>query len=325
MTFGELQIDVYEDTGANNPMPTTQTVARISKNINKAHRKILTEPGLIRLRHTGMPIQFDTEADRFLYGLPPSLSSVRALTERDTTRILFPKTIDEIREEDPGFTRQDTPWAFVPIGYKVIQRAPDSTGLWVASTSSSDSTPVVQVVGVRASSIISAEESATLTGTTRVALGTITDYVDVISLSVSQTCVGVVSLYDAAASGNVLAEIPIGAQTSQYFMLQIYPTPSDVVTYYVDGTYRIVTLQDAQDTPQLPEEFHDMLSDYAKEQECIKAGEGQKALYWRSEFDGKLPKLRQWVSSQGAETPVISRRFTPRVSRYGANMPVGPF
>jgi hypothetical protein len=323
MTFRELQEDVYEDTGANNPAPQPDTQARIRKNLNKAHRKILTDSALVRLRHTANPLTFASAANRAFYGLPASLEAVRAITERATMRRLLPMTLDEVRDRDPGLTTADTPTWFVPIGYKCVANVPSSTGLWAVSSSASDTTQTVQVAGVR--SAIAADDVAVLTGTSRVAIGTVTDYVDVLAFTLSSLAVGTVSLYDAASSGNLLAEIPIGQLSAQYFMVQIYPTPAAAVTYYVDGTYRVLTLSEAQDVPQLPDAYHDLLSHYAKEQECIKQKDGQAAMYWRNEFNELMSKLRHRVGTQDGDAPVVSRRTSPRASRYGANYPIGPF
>ena len=324
MTFGELQQDVYADTGANNPAPAPGTVDRIARYLNRAHREILTEHGLIRLRHTGMPLTFTSEADRLLYGLPSSLASVRSITERDTHRLLVPMTLDELRFSDPALTSSGTPHGFIPIGYKPIQEAPLSTGLWVASSSSSDTAIVAQIRGVLSGGSTTSDQTATLSGTSRVAVGTFTDYVDVLEFTINSHASGMISLYDAASSGNTLAEIPIGQATSRYFVVQLYPTTTDGVVYYVDGVYRILTMAEAQDQPQLPEEFHDLVSLRAKELEFIKAND-QRALVCRADYESGLSKLRYWVSCHGAEVPVVARRTQPRASRYGGMFPLGPF
>lgn len=325
MTFDELQLDVYEDTGANNPTPSEQTITRIAKNLNKAHRKILTDPHLIRLRHTAAPMTFASVANRAFYGLPSALVSLRKLTERSTMRCLWPKTIDEVREEDPGLTTADTPSWFVPIGYKAVSNVPNSARLWAVSSSISDTTQTVQISGVRSGTGLAADASATLSGSSRVPVGSFIDYVDVLTFTISATALGVVSLYDDQFSGNLLGEIPIGQLSTQYFMIQLYPTPAAAVTYYVDGVYRIPTLMEAQDVPLVPESFHDLLSLYAKEQEMLKSGDTMKAAMWRNEYEEGMMKLRHWVGTQGGDTPVVHRQPRRRVSRYGGNYPTGPF
>jgi hypothetical protein len=133
--------------------------------------------------------------------------------------------------------------------------------------------------------------------------------------------VGVVSLYDASSSGNVIAEIPIGQTAPQYFRVQLYPTPDEAITYYVDGTYRIPTLDDAQDVPMLPDDFHDMLMDYARWREYERTSDTERAMLARSDWTTALSRLKHSVSAMAADMPVMGRMSRPRYSRFGAWTP----
>ena len=318
-TLGELLTDVYADLGyATSPAAAVTTT--LTRDINKAHKAILREPGLSRLRDTLLPLTFASESGRAVYGLPTALERVRAITERDNDRELEAITINDLRRADPGLSSTGTPWSFVQLGYRAIQEPPASTGLWVVSSSASDTTQTALVNGIRTAGLPTGDLSASLNGTTRVAVGTLTDFVDVQLFSLSAVAVGVVSLYDAAASGNELAQIPIGARTAQYFCVQLYPEPASAITYYVDGTLRIVDLDDSGDVPMLPEPFHDLLADYARMREYERRGDRRYQVAADLYHKG-LNRLKHYVSSQPAEMQVLGMAPTRRMSRYGPWFP----
>jgi hypothetical protein len=311
---------LYEDLGFASSPPSAVTT-RLGNALNEAHRAVLREPALSRLRDTATPISFASEADRVMYGLPSQLMRVTVITERTNDRELSALSLQELREHDPGLTSTGTPWAFVPLGYGPISRLPAATGIWAASASASDTTQTVQINGVRSGGLSTGDLTATLTGTTRAAIGTVTDIVDLQVVSLSAVGVGVVSLYDASSSGNVIAEIPIGQTAPQYFRVQLYPTPDAAITYYVDGTYRIPTLDDAQDVPMLPDDFHDMLMDYARWREYERTSDTERAMLARSDWTTALSRLKHSVSAMAADMPVMGRMNRPRYSRFGAWTP----
>ncbi len=319
MNFGELLTDVYRDVGITSSPPTV-VANRVKSNLNKAQRAILRDPGMSRLRDTLEPLTFASEASRYIYGLPTSVSILRSLTERDTDRKLWSMSLDELREIDPGFTATGTPSNFVPLGVRHIQEPPATTGIWVASADAADTTQTVLINGIRSGGLPTGDITATLNGATRVQLGTLTDYVDVQAISLSAVAAGVVSFFDAAVSGNTLAQIPIGQTVPHYFCIQLWPTPSAAVTYYVDGTLRGLDMDDNSDVPLIPEEFHDILADYARSREYEKMGDQRFAMAAQMFSDG-LKRLRYYVSTLPAETPVLGRPMRRHVSRLGAWYP----
>ncbi len=184
------------------------------------------------------------------------------------------------------------------------------------STSAGD-VQIAQLNGVRASGLQTGDITQTLTGITRVAIGTFTDYVDVQSLQLATVAIGLVSFYDAAAAGNLLAQIPIGATYPRYYRVQLFPVPSSAITYYVDGQYNIPTLDDNDDIPMLPDEFHDLLADYARKREYQRTGDTERMIASQESWDLGVNRLKFAVGSSPADTRVIGRRGRSGFSRLG--------
>lgn len=322
MTLGDLRTDIYGDIGFPSS-PPTEMANLIDRAINKAHRQILREPAFSRLRDTTEPITFASVASQHLYGLPAQLERVRAISERDTDRYLDAISINELRLIDPGFNATGPPDRFVIHGHRPLKYWPvnTGTGVWAASTDAADTTQSIQINGISTTGLASGDQSATLTGTSRVAIGSLTNYVDIQIVSLSAVAAGTVSLFDAAVAGNTLAQIPIGATTSQYLAIQLWPTPASAITYYVDGTWRIPLLDDAQDVPMLPEAFHDVLAAYARIRYYEKSGEQAKAVEAKDEYAVGLSRLKSSVNSHGVEQPVLGRPFRRRRSRLGGWFP----
>ena len=89
-------------------------------------------------------------------------------------------------------------------------------------------------------------------------VGTLTDHIEVTKFYLSAVAAGFVTLFDAAVAGNELARIEIGKAYSRYVGIQLFPTPSAAVTYYVDYTRVIPDMVNPADEPLLPEDFHEL-------------------------------------------------------------------
>jgi hypothetical protein len=324
MTLGTILGQLYERLNYQSS-PAAAVTTRLTNVVNEAQRRILREPGLALVRDTTEGLTFASEASRAIYGLPASLSRIRAISERTNDRALSAKSLADLRLSDPGLNATGTPWAYVPLSYRPIARLPASTGVWAVSSSASDTTQTIQIAGIRSAGALTGDQTVTLNGATRVALGgasAYTDYVDVTAVSLSAAAVGTVTLYDAAAAGNAIAVIPIGATYPQYFVVQLYPIPDAAITYYVDGTLRMPELDDADDVPLLPEEFHDLLVYGALMLEYEKNDDSRFALAERLYTKG-LSRLKYAVASQPGDVPVLGRAPSRGSSRLGAWTPTG--
>lgn len=321
MTVTDLLADLYEAFLFGATQSGTAVATRFTRHLEKAHKAIMREPGLARLRDTLSPLTFASEASRAIYGLPAALERVTAISERANNRTLIPMTMPELRALDPGLTATGSPSHEIPLGYRVIAQPPASTGLWAVSSAAGDTTQSLQVNGIRSSNLQGGDVNTTLNGITRVALGTFTDYVDVQVLALSAVCVGTVTIYNAVTAGNVIAQIAIGQTSPQYFCVQLWPTPSAAITYYVDGTLRLVGLSDVRDVPWLPDEFQDALMPRARMYEYEFKGDTERWRLAKLEYDEAVSDLKYAVSAMANDTPTLGRSARRGLSRLGGQYP----
>ena len=329
MTLSDILAQVYAETG-HNTAPPTAVATRIRRNVNEAYRAILRDPVCSKLRETSLPTGIVSVVDQAVYGLAAAASRILTMTERDNDRLIYPTTLRHIRESDPGLTATGSPYCYVPLGYRPYQYPIQTlvgTGLWVVSTAA-DTTQIMEINVVRAGSgiggLASGDVSATLNGTTRVQLGTTSDYIDLQSARLNVAATGVVSLYDASTGGNIIAQLMPGQLAPQYFVVQLYPTPSSVITYYIDAEWRIVDLNDVEDIPIIPEEFHDLLATYARMREYEKTNDGRfgdtAAL-----FTSGLNDLKYRLNTEHGMIHRVGGSAQRGFSRTGGMFPVDTF
>jgi hypothetical protein len=163
--------------------------------------------------------------------------------------------------------------------------------------------------------------AATLTGITRVQIGGgsgLTDYVDVTQFQLSTACVGDISLYDAAAAGNLLGVIPRGATTARYWGFLLCLTPSAALTYTLDVEHEVLPLVNDTDEPLLPPRFHRLLPMGARAKEYEKTSDSRYAVA-QAEYERGLDQLIYAVTCPPGTI------YIPGASRgdYGSNL--GPW
>lgn len=255
MTLSELLAELYDDLGYQSSPPQA-VVTRLKRRINTAHEAIHAEPGMTSLRYGS--ITLDSVASRARYGLS-NVASVRTITDATNDRRLGTQSLGWYRTTNPDPPNNEgTPEVVIPFGLVAVAQVPASTGtgLWAVSSSASDTVPTVTIDAVRVGGYPHSPTAVALTGTSRVQIGTLTDYVDVTQFQLSAACVGDITLYDASASGTVLAVIPRGQTTSRYWGFLLSPTPTDAVTYVFDVVYELLPLVNDTDEPRLPRLFH---------------------------------------------------------------------
>lgn len=264
MTLGDMQSALYSDlrVGAS---PDATITAIITRYLNEGHRYILRKPALTPLRN-GI-LTFASVIGQSTYSFPQAFETINNVRQITNDRPLKERSIDWLRAVDPGDRSSGTPAYYIPMGLSPVQANPASTGLWVASSSGADTTQTVRARVVRTGGQIPAAMSVVLTGTTRAQLAptTLTDIVKIISFSISAVGAGDITLYDAAAAGNALMVIPANTSKAiQVQLVRLFPTPSTVDTYTVDGEIKILDLVNSDDIPLLPDSFHDLVPMFAR-------------------------------------------------------------
>lgn len=312
MTLAQLQATLYADFNLVSPASTV--VTRILGYINEAHRKVLRTPGLTGIRDATLPLT--STANIPTYAFPRALSRIDRIVDPTTQRRLRYATQDFIRALDPGSRSFGLPTYYAPLGYTPTFAQPGSTGVWVASDNAGDTTQHLNFVGVRANGDVQAAVQATLNGTSRVAIGAITDYIQILRADLDATALGTVSLYDASSAGNTLGRIAIGATSAGFLGVRLWPTPSSSIAYLVDGQAAILDLAQPNDVPMFPDDFHDLILCYARWKQWKKDGDTTRADPELAEFDAQLGALNIYINFPNDYRPIAGSQRQNVGSRW---------
>ncbi|HZD62855.1 MAG TPA: hypothetical protein VE200_08680 [Xanthobacteraceae bacterium] len=242
--------------------PQASVTVRLTAQLNEAHRRLLTSPGIEQLRDDSVTITVKAGEDRV--GLPPNVAKIRQLTDVSNGRYpLRAIRLRDIRREDSGL-QTGTPEAYAPLTEQCVQVQPkmhptEASPLWVESDAAADTTPVVHVESITEGGYRTVASRA-LSGTTRVQLGTRTDHVVVTQFSLSAPAVGYVTLHGHSnASNREMATIEPGRTTTNYHLIALWPTPAADTAYALDYTRHISDLVAPTDEPSIPYDFHYLL------------------------------------------------------------------
>ena len=298
--------------------PAAAVTTRLAAFLNTTHRQVLSMPGLDRLRDD--TITFASVSARAQYGLPPAVQRVQSVTDRTNDRRLQLRSLDWIRAIDPGLDQSGTPEAYAPIGVQAVTLQPsDASEIFVDSTSASD-TGTAYLEGIRTGGY-PRTLSVTMNGVTAVSFAAaITDFVEITKFYISAAAVGAVTLHEDASGGTELARIPIGQTFSRYQGIQLWPTPSAAVTYYVDYMRNIPDMSVANDEPLLPEDFHWLLVEGALIKEWTKKDDLARRQAAQADYDRGLSDLKYAVTCPADFLPARSQTGE-RPSRFGAQFP----
>jgi hypothetical protein len=314
MTLSEILEEVYDDLGYQTN-PANAVVVRITRRVNRALEAVLSEPGLESLLNGTET--FASVADQARYGLA-NVSEIRGITTATNDRRLIRRSESWYRATNPDpASHTGTPGYVVPIGPVAVAQVPSVTGLWAVSSSASD-TARVTIDAVRSFGYPDSPTATVLTGTTRVAIGSLTDYIDVTQFQLSAACVGDVSLYDAVTAGNLLAVIPRGQTTSRYLGFYLSPTPSAAETFTAHVEHELQPLVSATDEPLLPAKFHRILGMRVRMREYEGKDDGRFKIA-AAEYQETLQRLKAHVNGGG--DPLIPGGAVSRRSDLGSEYP----
>lgn len=297
MTFLDLQQHVYRLTGYGDS-PASDVSTRVKSWLNDGLNWLLRQEGMEPFRR--LTFTFSTVAGQSTYALPQAFAQGGIVSIVNTAnRLRLARwTRDAIRLQDPTLIYTGTPYVWCDDGWAPVSVNPASKGIWAVSTSASDTTQVISVTGIRANGEETVAATATLNGLTRQAIGGIaalTDYVQILTFTSSAVGVGDLILFDAAAAGNELARIPAGFRSVQYQRILLWPTPPAVIGMVVDGQSKVVTLSGDTDVPPIPEDFHVLLSAYARMREYERTGDARLTIA-AGEWQDGWAKLRSVVA-----------------------------
>ncbi len=299
MTFAEMVAAAEDDLGYTQPS-TTQTT-RIKRWINEGYRHLLSQPGREKLRDG--TITLTTIANQASYAMPQECSLIYRMIQVDNQQPLIGMTMDEYRRSNPGLNQlSNFAYRYVPYGWAPVFQQPAGTGLWVSSSDAADTTQKVNIGGFLTNGdLVEPVQSAVLTGTVRLQIGASTAWDLLTKVSLTATCAGVVTLWDAAVGGNVLVRIRPTFTSAQYWHLILFPTPSDAgVAYTVDVQLALYDLVGDTDIPLLPPDFHDMLPLYARMRDFQMSADTMRFTTTQSEWQRRgidLARRLDWDKS----------------------------
>jgi len=305
----------------NLPSPPAATTTRLTAFLNDTLQELISEPGIGQWVTEHSPqLTIASVANQAIYTAPYTVTRIDAIVERANNRRLVLRDWDWYRRANPDQTSfTGTPEAWVPLGFQAVQVQPTAaTGLWAASTAAGDTTQTVRVETVQTTGIPFAGSLA-LNGTTRVQLGSATTHLEVTKFYLSATAVGTVSLFDAAASGNTLATIPIGQTFGRWLGFALWPTPASAITYYLDGENSLPDMSQSNDEPPLPVRFHRVLVDGAEWREYQKTND-DRATVARKKYEHGVASLRYFVTCPPDFLPSRRGDAVAR-SRFGSQYP----
>jgi hypothetical protein len=293
MTLAELRTALYGDLGYADS-PETPVVTRLTRYINDGYRAILRLPGLEALRRK--TITFASVNAQKLYGISPAAVQVLKVSDQTNNVSLLEMSLDQFRRVDPQELVTGVPTHYIRIGLQPVRQQPATTGVWVSSSSASDTAITVRLVGITATGE-TAVQTATLTGTTRVQVGALTTLTGISEWNISAAAVGVITMHNAASSGDDIAVIQIGKTSVQYLVLRLWPTVQDAYTYAVDIETPMPELTGATDVPVVPEDYQPMIVEYGRMREYEYRADERYPIA-KMQFDDNLRglKVRLWNS-----------------------------
>lgn len=295
MTLQQIEDALYDDlkVGLNPPVLVRD---RFRRWINEAHRRILARPGLTALRVGTLP--FSSVADQHTYGFPLAFERVDSCVNLANNIELPVKPLSWMRTVDPGETQSGTPRFCLQLGLIPFLAETATGAVYAVSSDAADTTQTVQVQGIDTNGDPKAASSVTLTGTTRVLVASGLQTMQ--RWNLSNPASGIVSLYDAAVSGTLLARLPIGSLTTQYEGYRLWPTPGAVESFRLDGLFKIPVLAFGSDIPMIPDSYHDRLLLWCRYRQAERERDNDTmrvALNEWLEFLGHLEYSQNWPAN----------------------------
>lgn len=320
MTFLQMKQRLARRRGANASSLDTLTNTRYGDALNEVHRMLLRKPGLESLRYA--MLTFASVANQKLYALPVhGVARVNRITETTNDRKLTFKTPDWLDTVAPDTTTvTGTPWAWIVRGYTEVHTQPsDASAVFVDSTSASD-TGTAYVEGIRTGGYYGTA-SVTMTGTTAVQVGSISDFIAITKFYLDTAAVGTVTLHEDASGGTELSRIAIGDARAQFYTFQLFPTPAAVITYTCDVLRSIPDMSNNTDEPLIPEDFHDLLIDLAERKELRKQDDPNRMLLLDRDIKQGTDGLLSFVANHPDWRPKWTDSQPTGISTLGAFYP----
>jgi hypothetical protein len=305
MTLADIRLNLYRRLNFSDT-PDGAVTTRLTMFVNQRYRTLLTTPALRRLREgVGSATSVAGQPE---YGMHGGMGRILAVRDRTDDRRLAPMAFDTYRSTHPDTTQQSTPTHYVPIGLRAVWRRPAGSAIWIVSGNALDTTQIATLhLGYNSPGLATLTAglvqtvTATLNGTTRVAVaaGNLID--DVFTWSLSAVSNGQVSLYDAATGGHELGSISSGFRSARFYVFALVPTPSAARVYDIDYEHALVDLSNTWDEPLIPDDFQDLLVLGALADEFMHRDDNRYSAAVM-EYRARLSDLKSWLYGHRAAT-----------------------
>lgn len=254
MNLSTIQADLYSKLSYQ-ASPNSEVVARLLRFVNETQREILGMKALARLRRTVLTTAC-VSGSPFMV-LPQAAARIRSIQDRTSKVLLQEISLSDLRNVDPGLSASvSSPWAYVIMNLAAPVATDPSTAdkLYVISDNAGD-TQTAYIEGIVTGGYYQTV-SAVVNGVTGVQFGALATWIAITKFYLSAAATGNVKLLQTSAAGSELARIAPGGQYARYSRVQLYGTPSQANTYYVDVELHIGDMANAGDEPYLNEDFH---------------------------------------------------------------------
>lgn len=321
MTLREIEDAALEMTGYDPAKTSPDVRGRLRRWVDRWHHDLCTRPGFLR-RLRDHSTSFASVADQATYGLPAIVGRINQIYESTNDVVLQERTQDWLRHHDPGLETSASPSeVYVPLGLSPVHTLPaDASAIFAVSSSASDTSSVkVLYRGINSSGQETSKTTA-LTGTTALQVSLDATQVTPTTITLDRPAVGSVTLTEDSAVGTTLGVIPAGATSVKYWRVQLWPTPSAVLTYTVDYTRDLRPLTADSDEPLLPSDFHYLLA-LGGEAEMWRYKDDPRYMAAVQRLESGIVSLNAWLwdSPNRGQDSVIR----PSGSRLGGWFPRG--
>jgi hypothetical protein len=275
-TFGTLvgRLQDHFSTGSG-------SAARYLLFLQEWHRRLLQAPGADLYRQRTLSMTYGSGLVSVT--LPSAFSRLDHLVSITDNLPLTEKSLGWWRSIPPTSMAAGTPFAYIVLGLRPTAVDPAATGkpTYVVSSAVGDTTQVATIRALLLDGTV-AQANATLTGTARVQVGTWTTAINILGFFLQTVATGTVTLYDAAAAGNVLGTIPASRYDLLRTAIALVPTPSGDRTLQVDGQLALDAPMTTTDRPWIPEEWEHVLEMGARLNEYEKQDDDRYAALQRA-------------------------------------------
>jgi len=231
--------------------------AQIYRWLNDAQDRLFRE---IDFDHKNRPISFATVASTREYYVKCAYRRIKSVVDQTDNNVLEEVSVKDIELWDPDQDDSGSPLRYAVEGLYEVKAQPSSASkITVVSSSASDTSETVRLVGEDASGNL-IQEQVTLNGTTNVTSSN--TYTKLNRVRKSANTVGFITI---SAGSTTLAIIDMHDVRSQYVRLIMDPTPDGANTINLYALHLPWPMEYVEDVPDLPEEWWSLLLEMAIE------------------------------------------------------------